>query len=314
MARFVAQESPLDTLERLLPNIIILLILVLALLAVLTKFGWIHCSQVPGFDWCGTYCTYIEQGKSRVLVLYGNDGLGDPVSLRAQLSRLRGFSLVEPLQAVELSAGILKKYDLIIVEKFKTASTRQVEAIQGYLDSGGVLVWAGDAFSNQYVDEYDLLLARQKNETFYLNLIAYNITPNTTEWNKAWAEARKTTWYKHLNNLTKYNGFDVLEGYLGARYDSVVNVTNASFRIVDPDHLTVKGLFKQFPTLAKRVTKVVPDASRTNLLAQVITENATLPGVIETRYAGKIVYVSFPLEEANSTTFLINLLDYLAPC
>ncbi len=179
MARFAVQETPLEQLEKALPQVILLVILVLALLVVLTKFSWVHCSQVPGVDWCSTYCTYIENGKSRVAVVSGSDGLGDPDLLNAKLSHLRGFTLVEPVKGQELSAGILKKYDLIIVEHFRTASTRQVDAVRGYLSSGGTVVWVGDAFSNQYVDDYDLLLARQKNESYYLSLVDQNVTPGT---------------------------------------------------------------------------------------------------------------------------------------
>ena len=117
-----------------------------------------------------------------------------------------------------------------------------------------------------------------------------------------------------MHNRTRFNGFDVLEDYLSAKYDSTINQTNASLRIVDPEHLMVKGLYKQFDMFPTQLVKVVPDASKTNLVAQVITPSGTYPGVIESRYSGKVLYVAFPLENANSSTLLINMLDYLAPC
>lgn len=314
MARFVVQETPLEQLEKALPNVILLVILVLALLVVVTKFGWIHCSQVPGFDWCSTYCAYIENGKSRVAILSGSDGLGDPDLLNAKLRRLRGFTLVEPLQGQELSAGILKKYDLVVIEHFRTASSLQVDAIRGYLDGGGTVVWVGDSFSNQYVDEYDLLLAKQKNESFYGDLMAQNVTPGSANWNLAWNQAKLTTWYKYLYNRTSFRGFDVLETYMRARYKGNIDSDNESLRIVDPNHLLTRGLFKEYPLDSKQFTSVIPDASGTNLLAQIRVKNGTYPGIIETRYAGKIIYVAFPLEDAASQTLLTNLLDYLAPC
>ncbi|MEM4254969.1 MAG: hypothetical protein QXR53_01425 [Candidatus Norongarragalinales archaeon] len=315
MARFVAQETPLEQLERLVPNILILLILILALLVVLTKFGWVHCTQVPFFNWCDTYCTYVEQGKSRVGVLYGSDGMGDPQALRALLGRQRGFTLVEPLEGTELSAGVLKKYDLLVVEKFKTASTRQVDAIIGYLDSGGTVVWVGDSFSNQYADEFDLLLARQKNESFHAQLLEFNVTNGSQAWNEAWNAAKTQSWYKLLYNKTKFKGFDVLEDYLRARYNGTVATDNASFRVVDPSHMLVKGLYKQYPLSGvKEFARVFPDASGVNMLAQIVTPKGVYPAVLETRYSGKIVYIAFPLEQVDSTTFLVNLLDYLVSC
>lgn len=314
MARYVTQETPVEQIERLLPNLILLVILLLALLVVLTKFSWIHCSQVPGFDWCSTYCTYIEQGKSRVAVLYGDDGIGDPLLLEYKLRNLRGFTLTEPLHGAELSAGILKKYDLIVIEHFRTASSRQVDAVKGYLDSGGTVIWVGDSFSNQYVDDFDLLSAQQKNESFYNSLIDQNVTPNSTRWNNAWNQVKQTQWYKYVYNRTDFKGFDEFANYLRARYKTTVPITGAKLRIVDPNHLLVRGLFKEYDLPATQLVQVAPDASGTELLAQVITTNGTYPGIMETRYAGRIIYVSFPLEDVGSQTLLTNALDYLAPC
>ncbi|HLC38005.1 MAG TPA: hypothetical protein VJI71_00975 [Candidatus Norongarragalinales archaeon] len=314
MARFVAQESPLESLEKQLPNLIILVILVLALMVVLTKFQWIHCSQVPFVNWCGTYCSYVEQGKSRIGVLSGSDGIGDPVELRRQLTRLRGFTLVEPVRGEEFSAGLLRKFDLLVVEKFKTASTRQVDAVKGYLDAGGTVIWVGDAFSNQYVDSYDLILANQTNESYYLELIALNVTPGSANWDKAWNNVKTKNWYKYLYNQTQFYGFDVLEDYLKARYDGNIQTPSASLRVIDIDSLVLRGLLKEFDIKSTQFSKIVPDASGVNIIAQIITPQGSFTGIMETRYAGRIVYVSFPLEEVNSTTLLTNVIDYLAPC
>jgi len=314
MARFAAQETPLEQLEKLVPNLIILLILLLALLTVLTKFGWVHCTQVPVFNWCDVYCPYVEGGKSRVAVLSGSDGLGDPQALRILLGRQRGFTLVEPLDGTELSAGILRKYDLIVVEHFKTASTRQVDAVIGYLDAGGTVVWTGDAFSNQYVDDFDLLYAKTQNETFTAFLAESNITRGSKDWNDLWAQTKQQKWYKYLHNKTQFKGFDVLENYLRARYNGTIKSGKTELKIVDPSHPLVKGLFKQFPMASTEFARVYPDASGTNLVAQIVAANGVYPGILETRYAGKIIYVAFPLEEVDSPTLLVNLLDYLASC
>ncbi len=314
MARFASQETPVEQLEKLVPNLIILVILVLALMTVLTKFGWIHCTDVPMFNWCDVYCPYVEGGKSRVGILYGSDGMGDPQALRSLLGRQRGFTLVEPLEGRELSAGILKKYDLLVVEHFKTVSTRQVDAILGYLDSGGTVIWTADAFSSQYVDDFDLLYAQTQNDTFKAFLAESNITRGSKEWNDLWAQTKTQKWYQYLHNRTGlFKGFDVLEDYLRARYNGTVSA-KPDLRIVDPIHPLGKGLYKQFGTTASEFTRVAPDASGTNLVAQLVTPNGVYPGILETRYAGKIIYVAIPLERLNSTTLLVNMLDYLAQC
>lgn len=129
-------------------NILILVVLILGLLFVATKFGLMQCSAVP--LWCDIY--YAIEGHPRVLVVYGTDGLGDPDLLRDGLNRYsQVYAENLPLSAV--GSENLKEFALVIVDHAKTMRTDQIIAFQKYVDGGGRLIWMGDAGTAAPEDE-----------------------------------------------------------------------------------------------------------------------------------------------------------------
>jgi len=50
-------------------HLLVLALMLVALLVLLTKFNWVHCSQVPG-NWCDIYCNTIMRSHSRIALLY----------------------------------------------------------------------------------------------------------------------------------------------------------------------------------------------------------------------------------------------------
>src|SRR3990167_3629643 len=107
-----------------IPNIIVLILLIVALLFVVTKYKWVHCSQIP--QWCEVYCRIT--GNSQVAVIYGapdDPGIGDPILLRRRITTERLFTNVVPFRASELSAGLLNDYEIVAITKYKRVSLRE---------------------------------------------------------------------------------------------------------------------------------------------------------------------------------------------
>ena len=142
----------------------VLVVLVVALLFVATKFGLMRCDSVP--LWCDLY--YSIAGAPKVLIVYGDDGLGNEQLLLNGLNehvRLGGGGIVPitpSMVGVEnIAYGNLKQFDLVIVTHAKTISTDNLKAFDTYVREGGRMVWTGDAGTvtedaEEYLYEDDL--------------------------------------------------------------------------------------------------------------------------------------------------------------
>ena len=305
-----------------IPNLIVLALLIVVLLVVLTKFQWVHCSQIPG--WCGIYCDTIMRSHSRVAMIYGEDGTGSAAALENVIREYRPQTYIEPLSADMLSTNALKNYDLIIMEHMRTLSSRQSQAIMNYVNRGGTLVWVGDAASAHYYDPYDLQYAFTQNETFYAELEADLVKRNLNETlNSTYAQSRISAFEKtpyavilaNKDNLTI--GFSNMSVVIAARYVKTEPLPkNSNLSIISRDHMLVRGLNPNIamPVVNFTIVNINP-AAPVELIASVKTpDKKTYPAIFETRYAGRIIYFAFPLENLQSITLLTNLLDYLVPC
>lgn len=117
--------------------------MVLVILGLITWSGVISCRDIPG--WCSVY--YTVKGPPRTLIVFGDEGLGNPQEL-AKLLRDPRFTAATNISQQEVdyvSAGNLKQFDLVIVTRAKQMSTDKLRAFMEYADSGGRLVWTGDA-------------------------------------------------------------------------------------------------------------------------------------------------------------------------
>lgn len=116
--------------------------MVLLILGLVTWSGLITCREIPG--WCDVY--YTIKGQPKTLVVFGNDGLGNPDLL---IQQLRGPNVraanISRQELAFISAGNLRQFDLVIVTRARTMSTDKMKAFMEYVDSGGRLVWTGDA-------------------------------------------------------------------------------------------------------------------------------------------------------------------------
>jgi len=120
----------------------ILLILVFALIFVLTYSNVLKCKTIP--FWCDAY--YAIKGNPDVLIVYGEDGLGDPNEL-ADLLRDPDIAGIHArqLRLQSVNPGNLDKYEIVIVTHARTMGSDKIKMFLNYSAKGGNLVWTGDA-------------------------------------------------------------------------------------------------------------------------------------------------------------------------
>ncbi|MEW5955603.1 MAG: hypothetical protein AB1626_03650 [Candidatus Micrarchaeota archaeon] len=289
--------SKRESAQETLIKIIVFVALVLVLLVVLTKFKFIHPRDIPG--WKGLYCGVIEQRQSRIMILHGDEGLGDPEKLANQLSRFRISAPPEQLHASRLSSGMLKNYELVIVDRMKRITFTQAEALKSYMDGGGSIVWIGDAGSDYYLSEEDRQAALLENET----------NPGAYE--------------RLLNKSERTTGFgDIGRDYLGVTYLRTENATSGVvLKVVDRSNVLVQAVVQELEVGSMSFAVVNENKGG----AAFISKSAVLdyggheyPAVIDSKYVGRIVYIAFPPEQitesAYPTGLLTNMVDYLVSC
>ncbi len=281
-----------DDFKREIPHLLVMAALLLILLVVVTKFKWVHCSQVPG-DWCNVYCGIV--GKSRVAVVSGVNGTGNVTSLINLVSNIRTTTYLEPYPSSELSASLLQNYELVVFEHARDLTPRQINAILQYADKGGSIVWVSDSGTRTFLSADDLADAKNRNES----------DPGYYE--------------DYVKGLNQTKGFGRLSDLLRVTYQGMENTTAAYFKIADKNALIAHGLNATFAVNALQFTRVNADVSNANLVASIYgTAACTLdnpcPGIVSSKYAGYIVYSAIPLEQYRSTTALNNLFDFLVTC
>ncbi len=280
-------------------HILVLLVLLLVLLVVVTKFKIVHPSAIPG--WQGVYCTYVEQKHSVVGFVYGADGAGDPEQLVQDLTKNRPLLRTELVRLQDATPALLSRYEVIVLERSRTVPIRVVSVLEGYLDSGGTLVWTGDSLSHQVLDERDFEEARQLNSTTYRN----------------WANSTSTgkdyySWFlETYGNVQGFGGFGdkFLGGYLRTERASSTTFLKPVIR----EHLLLSGIAST-PLEQGGFLGVVNQNDDVDMLASIEHSSEVFPGILEKKYVGRVLYFAFPLEALGSKTFIDNVFDYLVTC
>ena len=144
-----------------LAHIGVLLLLILVVLFLLTWTGVLGCRTLPG--WCDVY--YGVVGKPKILIVSGEEGLGNPDLLQTTMSdpKILG-ARAQRLSIQNTSLGNLQPYHLVIVEKSKKMSTKQLQMFIDYVKAGGRLVWTGDS-GTELMEGDELLYKDERNET-----------------------------------------------------------------------------------------------------------------------------------------------------
>lgn len=131
-------------------RLVFLLFLVGVGLFALTWSGIIKCGFLPA--WCRAYNLVV--GDPKILIVYGDSGLGNPIHDRPDWPGSLEEWLANPglarahadtMHVDRINLGALRKYRLVIVERARQMSTSQLKTFMDYVNTGGTLVWTGDA-------------------------------------------------------------------------------------------------------------------------------------------------------------------------
>lgn len=272
-----------EELKQNIPHIVILVILIVGGLFVLTKFSWIRCEDVPG--WCSVYCKLV--GNSRIAMISGKTGVGNPEEFSRQIMQYT-YHVVENIPPSQLSFGVLQRYDLVIVERVENLTEKQIEAIQGYMDMGGTILWVGDSGIKGIRGLPEELINENKNNT----------NQSTVS-----AELQQNQWQKTgLNN------------YLLADYDKTIDARNATLITIMENHPIMLGLKKELTIRRTEFTIVKENPAGVTKISNMLINGEEYVGIMENRYVGRIIYFAFPPENVGSETFIMNLIGYLVNC
>jgi hypothetical protein len=129
------------------------IILLFVILFILTWSGVVKCKDFTPY-WCSVYDFVV--GSPRVLVAYGDSGLGDPEKLELYLKSpdFVGVGSVSSQHIDKLFIGNLKQYKLVIVEHAKEMPAEKLLMFMDYVNKyGGRLVWVGDSGTGFPEDE-----------------------------------------------------------------------------------------------------------------------------------------------------------------
>ncbi|AJF59661.1 MAG: hypothetical protein QT03_C0001G0153 [archaeon GW2011_AR10] len=147
MPKVVELDGETRNLAKDLYHVGILIALILGLWFVVS---WIFgCDVVPVPFSCDAFwgiLRWAEGGKARVLIVYGDGGLGNYQLLRDTFSDPTFLSVrPQTLHVQNVSIGNLRQYDMVIVTEARQISSEKLEVFIDYIAGGGRLVWTGDA-------------------------------------------------------------------------------------------------------------------------------------------------------------------------
>lgn len=175
-------------------RIVVLFLLVSALWFVAVATGFLRCSAVPGG--CEIYYGVLRAsggGKEKVLVVYGDGGMGDHELLVEKMNdpdvlRVRPRTL--HLQQTSLQT--LRNFDLVVVEEAREISTEKLQMFMEYVNGGGRLVWTGDAGTElaESID-YNVDIGIQKLEDKLVKEKEVYADSNSNRFVNVWARKRQ---------------------------------------------------------------------------------------------------------------------------
>ena len=127
-------------------HFVIIVFLLLVILFLITRLGYIHCSYIPG--WCPIYKSIMEmilqKNYPRILIVYGDSGIGNPQKLE-EIFRKYCSSTTISKKINEVSESFIYNFDVIVVEKAKNLSAEDLRMFAKFVSKGGKLIWIGDS-------------------------------------------------------------------------------------------------------------------------------------------------------------------------
>ncbi len=133
----------------------ILILLALGLLFVLIHFNLLSCGFYTPVG-CDIYYGIVSGGTPKTLIVYGDEGMGEPQQLFETLKGTRLNAHVNMREIGLVTLPLLSEYQLVIVEKARKMSITQIKMFQEFAARGGRLVWVGDAGTKPAGGETDM--------------------------------------------------------------------------------------------------------------------------------------------------------------
>lgn len=293
------------------------LILILVIVYVLTFIGIVKCGDIP--FWCDVYETI--GGAPRILIVYGDEGLGNPEELRLFLQdpAIVAANAVDIAHIDTISLGNLRQYRLVIVEKARTLSMDELTMFMDYVNKpeiSGRLVWVGDAGVEKGSDE----LARLKD-------IANKDTNSSKELlDNPWARAKENDSEYILLNFDEFLGLRYLGNYCELSNCSDEFSVGVIKSELTGDHPLIFGTSGALEMRIKKerdfsVVKQFPNASNSNIVLTLdqgsvkVTDGKEisrfLPIIATSGTGERVAYYAYPVEyfvkDNNYTLYIKNM-------
>jgi hypothetical protein len=280
---------------KLIVNMVVVVFLIVGFLLVLQYFNFVYLRDLPVMgDWLMEMYERIF-GVPRVLILYGDDSIGDWVTLRDRLSSNLIF-YSEDLDVRKFTAGLgnkLKEYGLVIVIDNKRLDKDKLINLDDYVKGGGNIIWVGDAGTIGLVEYDGRIIANQSgwrrgivciDEVTLASCDCKTYGSNST--------------CKFLPGSSEQTEID-LTRLMGVDFVKNVPVEAPELEIVDNSHWVVAGLKRSFIINNTYTISSVRNEYSTSLLANINLVGETYPAIIvndNPGSAGSVVYFAYPPE------------------
>lgn len=282
---------------KLIVNVVVAVFLILGLLIVLQYFNFIYLNDVPAVG--GWLMDVYEQlfGAPRILILHGDDSVGDWMKLRNELSqRLIFYS--EDIDINKYSAGMgdrLKKYGLVIIEDAKRIDKGKMLNIETYIKEGGNVIWVGDAGVEGIVKYNDNVLETQSGWVRPIVCIDEK-TLKSCDCKKVTAP---NSTCKYLPDEAERKPVDMTK-LLGVVYIDIIKGSPTQLEIVDRRHWAAAGINRTINLADVNEAGAVSNSYSSTLVANLHIGSKTIPAVVVKDGPGawgKVAYFAYPPEE-----------------
>jgi len=291
------QAEETQNQAKLIVNIVIVVFLVLGLLLILQHFHFLFLGDVPVLgDWLMDMYERIF-GPPHILILHGDNSIGDWVTVRNRLAE----ELIFVSEELDIrTAGselkiLLPRYSLVIVEDCRTMDKTILLNLDEYVAGGGNIIWVGDAGTIGDVTYNGQQIARQGG------------------WDRDIVCVNKQTMLS-CNCSTVKAGSDCIvqddkaeqtkltfSNRLGVSFLENVEASEPVMNIVDTRHWVVLGLLRSFTLKNVDLFASVDPKYDAGRLANIVDDDGKIyPGVvIQDKFgsSGMVVYFAYAPEE-----------------
>ncbi|MBN2518741.1 MAG: hypothetical protein JXB14_07870 [Candidatus Altiarchaeota archaeon] len=282
---------------KLIVNMVVAVFLIIGLLLVLQHFHFIFLKDIPLVgDWLLDLYERVF-GPPMILIIHGEDSIGDWQLLRERLSR--NFIFVsEELNINEVSGGLgggfLSPYSLIIVEDCKRLDKDKLLNLLEYVGTGGNLIWVGDAGTYGVVKYNDRVLREQFG--WDRGLVCIN-QKTLTSCNCTLAS--NTSDCKFLRDEAERKAVH-FQNKLGVSYVGSKNVQMPRIEIVNRNHWVTTGVKRAYDVGQVDKIAQVEVSYQSSLLANIGFADSKYPALVSQDGFGSdgmVIYFSYPPEE-----------------